>query len=156
MANLERHGFLTGSFALFLCGCALLLGACGLLRDGGMSRDVGVLLGDQDTSGINLSCTLVGRTRTGSCTFTSTPAQVNQLVSGMNLQTVIVADDSQVRAWQREGGCVDRGFDTGATVYRSGRRDPAIRPSSGGQFEYLLLYVLPDNRACVQVSYAYG
>jgi hypothetical protein len=122
---------------------------------GGLRRDVEALFRRHGVAVAGPVCTMVGTSRTGACVLRAPVDALPRLVRGLGLREA-GPDDGAVAGWEREGGC--RTTVSGATkVYRSGRRPPELRLSTGSAFEYLLVYQEEQSeRLCVQVSYAYG
>jgi hypothetical protein len=110
-----------------------------------------------------LSCGMIGSTRTGFC-IGSLPQTWSTPVELPGLQRVTSRSPEELRdrmdAWEAEGGCRTLAAfqDPAQTiVFISERRPPDFDLPSGGSPEYVMIYLnTTGQQACVQLSYAYG
>ncbi len=120
-----------------------------------LTSDISDLLAIAGAHDPQPDCRMLGTTRTGLCTVTIEPLVLQLLIKGIRLTESPAAPEE----WQVEGGCgtlESWGAGSHARIHMSKRRPRELRLRGGASFEYLLLYTVPDGRACMQVSYAYS
>jgi hypothetical protein len=147
---------------------AAMLMACNfpwnVLNRDSLRADVAEVLALPDVDPLDLSCQMVGTTRTGYCLLTADSAWVEQIAGALALEYRVasLARAETLPPMLSEGlvGCLaseDFGPVEELPAYWVDGRPPALALGSGGQFEYLLLLHNPaTHQVCVQVSYAYG
>lgn len=106
-----------------------------------------------------LDCRMLGDTRDGECSLSLPPSAAGALIRGLKLEAIpadAAATSSLSLLVQLKGpGCAAALSNPSERHGIEGRPDSLRLPR--GAFEYLLLSFDPrSQRACLQVSYAYG
>ena len=163
---MEHHSRLVGNASAFgasVLGGLLLIGCTALwnpIQRGGLDADVRALLRGAGVTPARLDCRMLGDTRDGECSLSLTPSDAGALIGGLKLEA-IPADPTWASSLSqlvrlKGPGCAAA---LSSPIERHGiaGRPAALRLAGGSAFEYLLLSLDPRRqRACLQVSYAYG
>ena len=162
---MEHHSRLVGNASAFgasVLGGLLLIGCTALwnpIQRGGLDADVRALLRGAGVTPARLDCRMLGDTRDGECSLSLTPSDAGALIGGLKLEA-IPADPTWASSLSqlvrlKGPGCAAALSSPIARHGIAGRPDSLRLPKSA--FEYLVLSFDPRNqRACLQVSYAYG
>ena len=142
---------------LLLIGCAALWNP---VQRGGLDADVRQLLRRAGVTPAQLDCRMLGATRDGECSLRLAPSDAGALIRSLKLEAIpadAAATSSLSLLVRLKGpGCAAA---LSGPIERHGieGRPASLRLMGGSAFEYLLLSVDPrSQRACLQVSYAYG
>jgi hypothetical protein len=162
---MEHHSRLAGNASAFgasVLGGLLLIGCTALwnpIQRGGLDADVRALLRGAGVTPARLDCRMLGDTRDGECSLSLTPSDAGALIGGLKLEA-IPADPTWASSLSqlvrlKGPGCAAA---LSSPIERhgiEGRPDSLRLPK--GAFDYLVLSLDPRRqRACLQVSYAYG
>ena len=161
---MEHNSRLVGNASAFgasALGGLLLIGCTALwnpVQRGGLNTDVRQLLRGAGVKPVRLDCRMLGDTRDGECSLSLPPSDAGALIRGLKLEAIPADPDSSSLS-QLVGlkgpGCAAA---LSSPIERhgiEGRPDSLRLPK--GAFDYLVLSLDPRRqRACLQVSYAYG
>lgn len=142
---------------LLLIGCAALLNS---VQRGGLDADVRQLLRGAGVKPAQLDFRMLGATRDGECALRLPPSDAGALIRTLKLEA-IPADPASTSSLSqlvrfKGSGCA-AAFSSPSERHGSAGRPASLRLPGGSAFEYLLLSSDPrSQRACLQVSYAYG
>lgn len=140
----------------------LLLSGCAVLRNPvqreGLDADVRALLRGAGVTPAQLDCRMLGDTRDGECSLSLPPSAAGALSRHLKLEA-IPADAStsslSLLVQLKGPGCAGALSNPLERHGIEGRPDSLRLPK--GAFEFLVLSFDPrSQRACLQVSYAYG
>ncbi len=140
----------------------LLLSGCAVLRNPvqreGLDADVRALLRGAGVTPAQLDCRMLGDTRDGECSLSLPPSAAGALSRHLKLEA-IPADAStsslSLLVQLKGPGCAGALCNPLERHGIEGRPDSLRLPK--GAFEFLVLSFDPrSQRACLQVSYAYG
>jgi hypothetical protein len=162
---MEHHSRLVGNASAFgasVLGGLLLIGCTALwnpIQRGGLDADVRALLRGAGVTPARLDCRMLGDTRDGECSLSLTPSDAGALIGGLKLEA-IPADPTWASSLSqlvrlKGPGCAAA---LSSPIERHGieGRPDSLRLQKGA-FDYLVLSLDPRRqRACLQVSYAYG
>jgi len=143
------------SLNLVLASCESLWNAG---NRGGLKNDLTELINRKQQASVDLTCQMLGTTRTGMCKGVIPFNIVENIVSTLHLLEVTndQPPDYDYESWISDGPC-DPKQTSGIRRFKSKRRATELQLQNGSSFEYLILFFEPSsNKTCIQVSYAYG